>query len=103
MKPRNYIMALVAKNDPTRYHTRSVEAEHIKVQRNRARRCIQERREICEGSAESGLRSSMEHSVIGKMISNQLRCGVTQVVKGTGCGPVIASSNLVRHPNVANL
>jgi len=39
-------MALVAKNDPTRYHTRSVEAEHIKLQRNRARRRAKERREI---------------------------------------------------------
>ena len=46
MKPRNTIMALVAKNDPTRYHTRSVEAEHIKLQRNRARRRAKERREI---------------------------------------------------------
>ena len=59
MKPRNYIMALVAKNDPTRYHTRSVEAEHIKLQRNRARRRAKERREICEGAADGGLRSSM--------------------------------------------
>lgn len=49
-KPRNYVMALIAKNDPTRYHTRSVEAEHIKLQRNRARRRAAERKEICEGS-----------------------------------------------------
>lgn len=50
-KPRNYVMALIAKNDPTRYHTRSVEAEHIKLQRNRARRRAKERKEICEGSS----------------------------------------------------
>ena len=47
---RNYVMALIAKNDPTRYHTRSVEAEHRKLQHNRARRRAKERREICEGS-----------------------------------------------------
>lgn len=46
MKPRNYIMANVAKNDPTRYHTRSVDAEHTKLQKNRARRRAQERKEI---------------------------------------------------------
>ena len=63
MKPRNYVMALIAKNDPTRYHTRSVEAEHRKLQHNRARRRAKERREICEGAADGGLRSSM---VIGK-------------------------------------
>jgi hypothetical protein len=49
MKPRNTIMALVAKNDPTRYHTRSVEAEHVKLQKNRSRRRAKERREIYEG------------------------------------------------------
>ena len=58
MKPRNTIMALVSKNDPTRYHTRSVEAEHIKLQRNRARRRAKERREICEGS------SMVEHEAV---------------------------------------
>lgn len=47
---RNYVMALIAKNDPTRYHTRSVEAEHRKLQHNRARRRAKERKEICEGS-----------------------------------------------------
>jgi hypothetical protein len=74
MKPRNTIMALVAKNDPTRYHTRSVEAECVKIQRNRARRRSKERKEIqsnCQGE------------------SQQLHCDVTQVVKGVGCGPAI--------------
>jgi hypothetical protein len=46
MKPRNTIMALIAKNDPARYHTRSVEAEQDKLQKNRARRREKERREI---------------------------------------------------------
>lgn len=45
MKPRNTIMALIAKNDPARYHTRSVEAEQDKLQKNRARRREKERRE----------------------------------------------------------
>ncbi len=55
MKPRNTIMALVAKNDPTRYHTRSVEAEYVKIQRNRARRRSKERKEIqsnCQGESQ---------------------------------------------------
>ena len=46
MKPRNTIMALIAKNDPARYHTRSVEAEQDKLQKNRARRREKERKEI---------------------------------------------------------
>jgi hypothetical protein len=60
MKPRNYVMALIAKNDPTRYHTRSVEAEHVKLQRNRARRRAKERKEICEGS------SMVEHAAVAR-------------------------------------
>jgi hypothetical protein len=63
-KHRNYVMALIAKNDPTRYHTRSVEAENKKIQCNRARRRAAERKEICEGTADGGLRRSM---VIGKV------------------------------------
>lgn len=62
MKPRNYIMANVAKNDPTRYHTRLVDPEHIKLQKNRARRRAAERKEICEGS------SMVEHSVVARGI-----------------------------------
>jgi hypothetical protein len=46
MKPRNYIMANVAKHDPARYHIRTVEDEHNKLQRNRARRKSKERKEI---------------------------------------------------------
>lgn len=79
MKPRNYIMANVAKNDPTRYHTRSVDPEHIKLQKNRARRRAAERKEICENLCEG--RSMVEHSVIGAMNSNQLRCGRSSMVE----------------------
>ena len=67
MKPRNYVMALIAKNDPTRYHTRSVEAEHVKLQRNRARRRAKERKEICEGILCEG-RSMVDRSVVARVI-----------------------------------
>lgn len=49
MKPRNTIMALIAKNDPTRYHSRAVEDEQQKLQKNRSRRKSEERKEICNG------------------------------------------------------
>ena len=46
MKPRNTIMALVAKNDPGRYHIRSVDTENQKLQNNRSRRKAKERKEM---------------------------------------------------------
>jgi len=38
-------MALIAKNDPTRYRTRSVDTEHIKIQKIRSRRKAADRKE----------------------------------------------------------
>jgi hypothetical protein len=46
MKPRNTIMALIAKNDPGRYHIRSVDTENQKMQNNRSRRKAKERKEM---------------------------------------------------------
>lgn len=46
MKPRNYIMANVAKQDPTRFHTRLVEGENHKIKNNRSRRRAKERKEL---------------------------------------------------------
>lgn len=69
MKPRNYIMANVAKQDPTRFHTRLVEDEHKKLQHNRARRKNRERQEICE---------SRDSNWQGK--SQQLHCGRRSMV-----------------------
>ena len=52
VKPRNTIMALIAKNDPGRYYTRSVEDENQKIKTNRSRRLSQERSEIEESAEE---------------------------------------------------
>lgn len=77
MKPRNYILANVAKNDPTRYHTRSVESEHEKLSKNRARRKSQDRKEISDNQRLNSVDSGQSH------------CGVTQAVKGADCGSAI--------------
>lgn len=46
IKPRNHELALVMKNDPTRFRTRTIETEMRKVKHSRARRQEGWRKEV---------------------------------------------------------